>query len=81
MLLLIDEGSQLVRGCEKMKINMCNISGVLNSEFGIHFQTCPVGGHNYHGKAERKIKAVQETMVKSIPPNARVSTIEWETLC
>ena len=38
-------------------------------------------GHNYHGKAERKIKAVQETLVKSIPPNVRLSTIEWETLC
>ena len=80
-LLLIDEGSQLVRGCDKMKINMCDISGVLSSEFGVHFQTCPVGGHNYHGKAERKIKSVQETMEKSIPQNARLSTIEWETLC
>lgn len=80
-LLLVDEGSQLVRGCENMFINMCDVRGVLNSEYGIHFQTCPVGGHNYHGKAERKIKAVQETLVKSIPPNTRLSTIEWETLC
>ena len=64
-----------------MKINMVDISGVLNSEYGIYFQTCPVGGHNYHGKAERKIKTVQETLVKGIPPNARLSTIEWETLC
>ena len=80
-LLLIDEGSQLVRGCDNMKIDMVSVGGVLNTEFGIYFQTCPVGGHNYHGKAERKIKAVQETLEKSIPPNVRLSTIEWETLC
>ena len=41
----------------------------------------PVLSDNYHGKAERKIKAVQETMAKSIPPKERLSTIEWETLC
>ena len=80
-LLLVDEGGQLVRGCDNMSINMCDARGVLRSEFGANFQTCPVGGHNFHGKAERKIKAVQETIVKSIPPNTRLSTIEWETLC
>ena len=80
-LLLIDEGSQLVRGCEKMSINMSNAQGVLRTECGVTFQTCPVGGHNFHGKAERKIKAVQETIEKSIPPKARLSTIEWETWC
>ena len=80
-LLLIDEGSQLVRGCEKMRINMCNIQGILSTEYGTQFQTCPVGGHNYHGKAERKIKSIQETLEKSIPPKSRLSTLEWETLC
>ena len=60
-LLLVDEGSQLVRGCENMMINMVDARGVLKQEFGIDFKTCPVGGHNFHGKAERKIKTVQET--------------------
>jgi hypothetical protein len=80
-LLLVDEGSQLVRGCENMVMDMCTISGVLNTEYGIHFQTCLVGGHNFHGKAERKIKTIQETLEKGIPPKSRLSTIEWETLC
>jgi hypothetical protein len=80
-LLLVDEGGQLVRGCENMLINMVDVRGVLSSEYGVNFQTCPVGGHNFHGKAERKIKSVQDTMERSIPPNTRLSTIEWETLC
>ena len=79
-LVLIDEGSQLVRGCENMMINMCDARGVLKQEFGLDLKTCPVGGHNFHGKAERKIKAVQETMVKSMV-GARLSILQWETLC
>lgn len=38
-----------------------------------------MGGHNFHGKAERKIKTIQESMEKSMH-NARLSIIEWETL-
>ena len=79
-LLLVDEGSQLVRGCENMMINNVDARGVLKQEFGIDFKTCPVGGHNFHGKAERKIKAVQETIAKTML-NARLSTLQWETLC
>ena len=79
-LVLIDEGSQHVRGCENMMINMCDARGVLKQEFGLDLKTCPVGGHNFHGKAERKIKAVQETMVKSMV-GARLSILQWETLC
>ena len=79
-LLLVDEGSQLVRGCENMVIDMCDTRGILKREFGIDFKTCPVGGHNFHGKAERKIKTVQDTINKSMH-NSRLSIIAWETLC
>ena len=40
-LLLVDEGSQLVRGCDNMVINMVDVRGVLNREYGIDFKTCP----------------------------------------
>ena len=78
--LLIDAGSQLVNGCENMVLDMCNIKGVLNREYGIQFSPCPVGGHNFHGKVERKIKTVQETISKSVH-NHRLSVLQWETLC
>jgi hypothetical protein len=77
---LIDPGSQLVSGCENMSLDMCTIKGTLNREFGIQFEACPVGGHNFHGKVERKIKTVQETIMKSTD-NARLSVLQWETLC
>ena len=40
----------------------------LSRECGVEFQTCPVGGggaHNVHGKVERKIRHIQESMEKT----------------
>ena len=79
--LLIDEGSQLVCGCESVVLNMRNIKGRLNREFGVEFTTCPVGGHNYHGKVERKIKTVKETLCIDKVQKQRLSVLEWETTC
>ena len=78
--LLIDEGSQLVCGCENVTLNMRDIKGRLNRKKAIEFDTCPVGGHNYHGKVERKIHTVREVLAKSVH-NARLSVMEWATLC
>ena len=63
-----------------MKLNMCDIKGVLNREYGIEFDTCPVAGHNFHGKVERKIKAIQESIEKTAH-NEKLSSLQWETLC
>ena len=32
----------------------------LHKESGIEFKVCPVGGHNFHGLVERKIRSVQD---------------------
>ena len=64
--LLPDEGSQLIKGCKTMQISFVDIQHKLNIEYGIQFESCPVGGH-MHGKVERKIRQVQESM-------------KWETL-
>ena len=78
--MLADEGSQLVCGCESVVLNMTDIKSQLNREYGIDFETCPVGGHNFHGRVERKIRTIKDILVRSIH-NARLSVIEWETLC
>ena len=78
-LLQADSGSQLVNGCENMVINMCDISGKLHREYGIDFKVCPVGGHNFHGRVERKIRTIKETISKTAH-DARLSVLEWESL-
>ena len=66
--LLPDAGSQLVKGCQTMKIKFSDLSNKLH-EYGVEFETCPVGAHYMHGKVERKCIY-----------NNRLSIIEWETL-
>ena len=66
---LPDEGSQLIKGCTSMEISQ-NIK--------INFETCPVGGHNMHGKVERKIQEVKKSIEKTML-NERLSIIQWET--
>ena len=45
----------------------------------VDFATCPVGGHNYNGKVERRIKHVKESLEKTIS-NQRLSVLQWETI-
>ena len=77
-MLLPDEGSQLVKGCKDIQLNFHDIRHKLNTEHGIEFETCPVGGHNMHGKVERKIQHVKTAMSKQLE-NQRLSVMQWET--
>ena len=78
--LLVDPGSQVVKGCEEMLLNMCNMRGALKRECGVDFDKCPVGGHNYQGKVERKIRVIKESISETAHLQ-RLSTLQWETLC
>ena len=77
--LLPDEGSQLVKGCKDMQLSFSDIQSHLNIEYGVQFETCPVGGHNMHGKVERKIRTVRESIEKKLQGH-RLSLLQWESL-
>ena len=76
---LPDEGSQLVKGCKDMQLSFLDIQSHLNIEYGVQFETCPVGGHNMHGKVERKIRTVRESIEKKLQGH-RLSILQWESL-
>ena len=42
-----------------------DIQKVLYKERKIDFKTCPVGGHNYHGSVERRLRTIQESLEKA----------------
>ena len=77
--LLPDPGSQLVRGCKDMVLSFSDIHHKLSVEYGVSFQTCPVGAHYVHGKVERKIRSIRESLEKELN-NQRLSLLQWETL-
>ncbi|XP_057310088.1 uncharacterized protein LOC130648085 [Hydractinia symbiolongicarpus] len=77
--LLPDEGSQIVSSCSSMKLNFTDIKNALHLKMNVQFKTCPVGGHNFHGKVERKIKEIKASIEKNAH-NERLSILQWETL-
>ena len=74
-----DAGSRLLKGCKEMKLEYYDIKHRLHKEFGVDFETCPVGAHYVHGRVERKIKHVQESFLKA-SDKQRLSILQWETL-
>ena len=77
--MLTDEGSQLIKGCEGMLLNFRDAQNKLFTNMEVELEVCPVGGHNMHGKVERKIKSIRESMDKTIT-NERLSILQWETI-
>jgi hypothetical protein len=78
-ILLTDEGSQLIKACKTMEFDFHDTKQKLYTGHGVEFDVCPVGGHNMHGRVERKIKEVKASIAKSFA-NERLSVIEWETV-
>ena len=76
--LMPDPGSQLLKACSTMSLTSHDLEHRL-SEYGVDFKPCPVNAHYMHGKVERKIRHVRETMAKHLF-NDRLSIIQWETL-
>ena len=62
-----------------MTLTFSDIKNKLFKEYGVEFETCPVGAHYMHGKVERKIRHVKESFSKTMH-NERLSIIQWETL-
>ena len=77
--LMPDAGSQLVRGCKDMVISFSDIAMKLSTEFGVDFKPCPVGAHFVHGKVERKIQQIKESLARTLT-HERISILQWETL-
>jgi hypothetical protein len=62
-----------------MVLSFSDIQHKLSIEYGVSFQTCPVGAHFVHGKVERKIQTIKLSIEKELC-NKRLSLIQWETL-
>ena len=76
--MISDEGSQLVKGCGTMKLDVKDIQWRLFTDVHVEFETCPVGGHNMNGRVERKIKEIKSSILKATS-NLRLSIMQWET--
>ena len=64
--LSVDEGSQLVKICESIKLTYTDIKHKLHKDSMEEFDTFPIGGHNHNGKIERRIRQIKESFEKNI---------------
>ena len=74
-----DEGSQLIKACKDMRLDFLDIKSNLMKQSRVEFELCPVQGHSMHGKVERKIREINNSIEKSVH-NHRLSILQWETL-
>ena len=79
-LLMPDEGSQLIRGCENMVLSFSDIHHKITTEYGIEFKPCPVGAHYVNGKVERKIQQIKKSLLITLG-KSWISVLQWETVC
>ena len=77
--LLPDEGSQLITGCESMKIDFQDTRFQLHQQMNVEYEKCPTAAHHMYGKVEQKIWQIKESILKTIM-NERLSILQWETL-
>ena len=76
---LSDEGSQLVKGFTEMRISYRDVKSQLMMNKQVQFEVCPVQGHNMHGKVERKIREINQSIETTLQNNC-LSLLQWETL-
>ena len=62
--LLPDEGSQLITGCGSMKIDFQDTRFLLHQQMNVDYEQCPMAAHHMHGKVERKIRQIKESIQK-----------------
>ncbi len=77
--IMADGGSQLVKGCETMELSFRDIQQKLFQNVKVELEVCPVGGHNMHGRVERRIQEVKKSLTTTMS-NERLGLLQWETV-
>ena len=78
-ILVSDEGSQLVKGYDDMRISFTDLKNRLHADARVEYEVVPIGGHNMTGKVERVIKEVKLSIEKSYQKE-KLSILQWETV-
>ena len=75
----VDRGSQILKTYNNAKINFNDMKYKLHYNVDVEFELCPVDGHNYNGKVERRIREIKQSLTKSYN-DQKLSVLQWETV-
>ena len=79
-MLLVDAGKNIESGGRDMEVEWLDIKYQLHHDPGVEVVVCPVGDHHQHGKVERKIRQIKETMERTMSGD-RLTSLAWQTVC
>ena len=54
-----------MKALNEANVTLKDMQGLVYRERKIEFKTCPIGGHNFHGAVERRIRSIEENMEKA----------------
>ena len=75
-----DEEGGLVKALKYGKVDLMDLSGNLSVQRGIHFITVVPQGHSGHGRIEKRIHMLQQSLERSELRNSRCTSLGWQTL-
>ena len=77
---MVDQDSALLKVLSEAEVNLLDTQYAIKKAVRINFDTCPVGGHYYHGLVERKIRTVQEIMARHEFTSSRLTATGLQSL-
>lgn len=80
MILYPDEVGGFIKALNRGEVDIEDQSGGLRWQRGIIFKMCPPQGHEAHGRIERKIFTIQESLNSSGMGKSRTSFGGWSTI-
>ena len=76
-----DMDGALMKALREGEISLIDMQGRLHRERGILFETCLPQGHYAHGRIERRIRMIQESLDRSeLRYNTRCTATGWQTI-
>ena len=75
-----DEEGGLLRGLAHGEVDLVDLSGVLSRQRGVEFVTVVPQGHSGHGRIERRIRMLQQSLEQSELRKSRCTALGWQTI-
>ena len=75
-----DQGSQLLKALQEMEGSFLDLQYRLSEQRGISFSTCLPQGHSAHGRVERIIRSLKESMEVANLKVERLTATAWQTV-